>query len=257
MTTPYRFAVAAMFKNEEHAMVEWLEHYLARGAEHFYLIDDGSTDRSVELLEPYMERGLITLERVQEPYYLGRQRALYNRFFLPLLKEKKVEWLFICDLDEFLWSPTHMNLWELVRQTRGVGQIQIQQTFFGSSGHLEQPGSLVAGFTRRSAACPTEGPRCFKYFVNSAFDFSSLNVHHATFTDAAFEKNGAFIILGPEYLILNHYSCQSLDLWKRVKCVRGDSDNYLKRTEAMFYDLDFNDVEDRRLLEQNQRERLK
>lgn len=57
----YGLAVAAIFKNEEHSMVEWIEHYLRRGAEHFYLIDDGSTDRSVEFLKPYIDAGQVTL----------------------------------------------------------------------------------------------------------------------------------------------------------------------------------------------------
>lgn len=246
----FKLAIAAMFKNEEHVFVEWLEHYIRRGAEHFYLINDGSTDNFREKIQPYIERGMITLYESNEPYYLGRQRALYNKFFLPLLREKKMEWLFICDLDEFLWSPTHMIFYNLLKTTHKIGQIQIQQTFFGSAGHIKQPDSLVAGFTLRSKDCPTNGPKCYKYFVNSGYNFISLNVHHATFEDKSLEKT-SFIILGPQYFILNHYSCQSREFWNNIKCTRGDSDNYLKRSDQVFRELDFNVVEDRRLLEQN------
>ena len=39
----YNLSVGALFKNESHALEEWLEHYLYHGADHFYLINDGSS----------------------------------------------------------------------------------------------------------------------------------------------------------------------------------------------------------------------
>jgi hypothetical protein len=59
------------------------------------------------------------------------------------------------------------------------------------------------------------------------------------------------MIIDPNYLLFNHYSCQSLEFWETVKCVRGDGDAYLKRDTARFYELDRNDIEDVRLWEQN------
>jgi hypothetical protein len=33
-----------MFKNEAAIMREWIEHYLSEGVDHFYFLDDGSSD---------------------------------------------------------------------------------------------------------------------------------------------------------------------------------------------------------------------
>jgi hypothetical protein len=79
----YTLSVGAMFKNEEHAIVEWIEHYLYHGVQHFYLINDGSTDTSVMKLQPYIDKGLVTLFNVDCKYYLGRQMDLYNTHILP------------------------------------------------------------------------------------------------------------------------------------------------------------------------------
>ena len=105
----YKLAVGAMFKNEGLAMVEWLEHHLYHGVEHFYLIDDNqSTDDSVERLQPYIDRGLVTLYSVNVPYFIGRQSMMYTHYILPHLKE--TEWMLMIDLDEFVWSPKALDL---------------------------------------------------------------------------------------------------------------------------------------------------
>lgn len=238
----YNLAVGAMFKNEEGCMEEWLEHYLARGVEHFYLIDDESTDRSTQILEPYIARGLVTLFKGGFGQFLGRQRAMYNHFILPRLKE--TQWLLMVDLDEFVWSHVAVDLREVLRQLAHLGQVQIYSAVFGSAGRATQPAEgLVEGFTRRCATIPPTEPRYFKYFVNSDYAFSSLNVHHATFEDVENEKKHFQIIAAP-YLQLNHYSCQSREFWDKVKCTRGDSDAYQKRNDGVWALMDQNDVED-------------
>ena len=68
-------SVGALFKNEEMVLKEWVEHYLYHGAEHFYLIDDNSDDRSVSVLEPYISKNVATIFGENDhPYYLWRQR---------------------------------------------------------------------------------------------------------------------------------------------------------------------------------------
>ena len=61
----YYLSVGAMFKNESHSMKEWLEHYILHGVDHFYLIDDGSTDSYMDILKEYIDRGLVTLSLAQ------------------------------------------------------------------------------------------------------------------------------------------------------------------------------------------------
>jgi len=245
----YKLSIGAIFKNEEHCILEWIEHYLHHGVEHFYLIDDSSNDNSVENCRPYIEKGMITLfnHENQWDYYLGRQRDMYNHYILPHIKN--TQWLIMVDLDEFLWSPIQINICELLmNQCMHLGQIQVRCIHFASSGFIEQPKNIVGNFLMTSKC---HDFRFLKYIINCNFEFSNLNVHSASFSNKDYENEKYFIIVNDDYLVFNHYSIQSLDFWIKIKCTRGDSDNYKIRTIDDFYLYDKNDVEDKRLYEQN------
>lgn len=242
----YEFVVAAIFKNEQHALKEWIEHYLFHGAEHIYLINDDSTDNSVEIIEPYIAKNLVTLFNIKCDYYLGRQRNIYNQYILPILNDKITKWLLICDLDEFIWSPLNIDLKILLRNCNHLSQIQVNHTMFGSSGFIEQPPCIVKYFIYREK----EKSILFKYFVNSDYKFSSLNAHHASYVNEE-ESKGTFIQVIDNYFRYNHYRIQSFNFWKNIKCIRGDVDNYLIRDEKDFHNIDKNEVEDLDLWQQN------
>ena len=72
----YYLCALAMFKDEGQVLPEWLEHHVAHGVEHFYLVDDVSTDTSKEILAPYIAKGLVTLF---EPPYAGQQYRYTKR----------------------------------------------------------------------------------------------------------------------------------------------------------------------------------
>ena len=74
------FAVAAQFKDEAFTMKEWLDHYLDEGCSHFFLINNNSTDNYLSILEPYIQKGLVTL--FSNP---KRQQQInnLNRYVLP------------------------------------------------------------------------------------------------------------------------------------------------------------------------------
>lgn len=242
----YEFVVAAMFKNEEHALVEWIEHYLFHGAEHIYLINDDSNDNSTKLIEPYIDKKLVTLFNNKWDYYLGRQRDIYNHYLLPIINSKQTKWLLICDLDEFIWSPLNIDLKVVLRNCNHLSQIQINHTLFGSSSFIEQPPCIVKYFVYKEK----EKSILCKYFINSDYNFSSLNIHHASYVNINDSVN-TFIMLDDNYFRYNHYKIQSFNFWKNVKCTRGDSDNYLVRLESHFHDIDKNEIEDLDLWQQN------
>jgi hypothetical protein len=60
----YYFSIAAMFKNEAGAMKEWLDHHIAHGVDHFYLVNDarpGEDDGVDAILAPYIEKGIVSM----------------------------------------------------------------------------------------------------------------------------------------------------------------------------------------------------
>ena len=245
----HELCIGAIFKNEELNMHEWLDHYPHHGVEHFYLIHDGSTDRSAEIIRPYADAGLATIYYENYPYYLGRQYNLYNKHVLPHFAE--THWLLMVDLDELVWSPRSTDLRRVLRQLDHIAQKQVAYMLFGSNGHDADPeGGLVASYTRRAAARSHELAN-LKYFLNSTrANCSGLGLHTAVFT-AKEGQDAPYYIMDETWFVLNHYRCQSREFWRNVKCTRGDADNYRGRTMEDFGASDFNDVEDVRLLEQN------
>jgi hypothetical protein len=250
----YYFSIGTIFKNESHIMKEWLEHYFFHGIEHIYMIDDHSNDNYLEILQPYIDSGRVTLFHSEEPYYLGRQRNLYNRIFMPELV--KTFWFGIFDMDEFLFSVRDIDIRNVLKNCESIGQIQFSHTLFGSNGIIQQPKYVIPNFTKRHI----QDNNCnilYKYIINTNYEFSMLNVHHATFKNLENEKNGKFLLLDYRadlenpWFTLNHYNCQSEEFWKNVKCQRGDVDDYAKRDMEIFNLYNTNDVEDLRLLEQN------
>lgn len=249
----YKLSVGALFKNEENCIIEWIEHYLNHGVEHFYLINDHSNDNYLEKIQSYIDKNMVTLYHAGTEFYnyTGRQKDMYNKYILPHIKES--QWLLIVDLDEFMWSPVNKDLNVMLSQCSKFGQIQVNHTLFGSNYYITQPDSIVKHFTKRSHSITTHIPNGnLKYFVNTTFEFTSLNVHHATFANDEYHNDmNVFINLGANYFRLNHYCCQSLVFWKNIKCTRGDSDNYRERKIEDFYSYDINEVEDCDLVNQD------
>lgn len=248
----YHLSVAAIFKNESGILKEWIAHYFLHGVEHIYLINDYSTDDFLAVLSPYLQEGKITLFQHTEEWshYHGRQKDMYNHFFLPIVKARETKWLIMVDVDEYLWSPMSMDLKWTLRNAEHLAQIQVRSIYFGSNGHQKQPVGIVSSFTRRAEDMGNEGNSGIKYMINTDYAFDTLTIHHAIFTNPEDEKT-KFIIAGEPHFRLNHYSCQSREYWEKVKCTRGDADMWRIRRSEDFEALDRNEVEDLGLYDQN------
>ena len=94
-----------MFKNEKHALRQWVIHHLAQGVNHLLLVDNNSP-RSAESceLEEFISAGIVTL--VEEPARHQQQNCrtekLVNQHmhrFLP-----RTRWVLNLDFDEFLYA---------------------------------------------------------------------------------------------------------------------------------------------------------
>jgi hypothetical protein len=243
----YTLSVCALFKNESHILKEWIEHYLYHGVEHFYLLNDESTDNYQECLEPYLDK--VTLINVDMPRFTGRQKDIYNTYMLPRLQE--TQWLLIVDVDEFVWSPRSIDLKHILRYSEYYAEIQFPQSLYGSNGHKTQPVSVVKSFTKRRA-CQFGQSRTngYKYFINSSFPFKTLGVHMAIPAREEDEKN-RWIVINDNCFVLNHYSSQSYEYFVNKKCTRTDADQFKTLQASDFPEFDTNEVEDMGLYEQN------
>lgn len=262
---PIFLSILAIFKNESHVLNEWIEHYLMEGVEHFFLIDNGSTDDYLAKLKPYLDEGLISLNSDASKW---AQVELYNTYFNEF--KDKTEWLIICDLDEFVYSRRkYSSIAAFLKSlSNKVGMVQIPWKMFGSSGYIEQPASVVKSFSHRCLynnkknETMLDEERIFcKPIVRTNF-VESLHVHFAHVGKSRkvaadkkrIKEKTEYLpinekILKRSFLHLNHYPIQSKDWFMKVKATRGAAnmekyENFRDLEYFDRYDLDSNELLD-------------
>lgn len=249
-------SVAAVFKNESHILYEWIEHYLHHGVEHIYLINDFSTDKYKEILDPYIEKGVLTLyENDIVTKEVGRQTLIYEKYLRPILKDTC--WLVMVDLDEFLYSPMSIDLKPLLKQLEGYSQLLVDWVHFGSNGYINQPPSVVESFTMRAKLGPYPhlcGPKA----ILKASTITKFGIHEHTVDGQTIPVSWRWAGQNKKdpIFLINHYILQSWNFYSTVKTTRGDADNWydhcgLSRDRKKFDEYDINEVVDMGLLSQN------
>ena len=275
MSKKYYFSVIAMFRNESWNLREWIEHYKFHGTEHIYLIDDFSSDNYLQILQPYIDSGYVTLflNDVTERY-VGRQIDITNKYAFQVIGETK--WIANVDLDEYLYSPEYVNLKDLLKQYENYGSILTNWVWFNSNDLIEHPKDGIVKnfikrseyntrifFTRHDCMNPNgqfepqwETFNASKAIANTDFNIKKFNVHEI-FTDGQTINLSYMDNPDNPKLLLNHYKIQSREYWEKVKMKEIYDVNHYYYTGNPhgwheFYSSDVGDIIDTRLKEQNE-----
>lgn len=122
----YNLSICAIFKNETPNLKEWIEYHRLFGVDHFYLYNIGGTDSFQEILEPYVQRGIVTL--INWPEVLSDQEEDYvYRWALctqipayenavNFTARNETKWLMFADIDEFLVCPKGNSIRDLLQK---------------------------------------------------------------------------------------------------------------------------------------------
>lgn len=211
-------SVLAQFKNESMNLKLWLDHYLWQGVEHFYLIDNGSTDEPMKILTEYINKGLVS-------YFYRPNKASqvenYRNIFAKHIWTQSY-WLAVVDLDEFLYGVDHKLVTKL-RTLEYYNLIYCNWFMYGTSGCIEQPPDVRLSNVHR---WENFDPLNTKYiFKPSAITHpSQIWIHWLLYphTDTKIER-GKRIRIANNLIRINHYVCQSEEFFTKVKSVRGDA----------------------------------
>lgn len=136
----YPLAVIAIFRDEARYLKEWIEFHRLVGVEYFYLFNNLSKDHFTEVLNPYIEKGIVKLSHwpiehdIEEDWCvtqcLAYERALH-------FMRGKVKWVAMIDTDEFLFPVKKKNLLEVLQDFESFGGVAVNWQIFGSS-HVPQ-----------------------------------------------------------------------------------------------------------------------
>ena len=211
--------VLGIMKNEAMIVEEWIQHYLDQGADKIILIDNGSTDSSLEKAQSYKSSGKV--ECVSRPAQ-WRQSQHYWSVIDQFELKNLFEWLLIADLDEFWFCKDGIRLCEALPTQERIDLIYVRMTAFGSSGYIEQPKSIRQSFTKKQ---PHIGPHVYsKYIVRLSALKKSKNIGIHKVHGIASAR-----VIGDDIrFLMNHYIIMSREYFEKVKLIRGDACNPVK-----------------------------
>ena len=227
----YYLSVLAVFENESHIMKEWIQHYIMEGVDHFYLINNFSTDDYASILKEFIH--CVTLfDSVTPNDQLQDAQTESYRFVFQNYIKGNTEWLIVVDLDEFMYSKK-LNLKNkfqfLINTNPSTGMIQVSWKIFGSNGYIEQPKSVVKHFTKRATCLDALIKNIFRVVCVENFDLHhvDLKVGYEKISVPGTPLTSYSIAQTEENLIkanihLNHYRVQSREYWNNSKMKRGD-----------------------------------
>jgi hypothetical protein len=176
-----RLAVVLIVKNEASYIEEWLAYHCALGVDHVFLYDNGSEDDLGEVLERWVNHGLVT--RIHWPLPGSQVDAYHHalRFFGP-----SVDWMGFFDVDEFLVPLVDDDILTLLARFPDAADVRVPRREFGFSGHRTRPEGLVieayTGIADVFARDPEKGARV-KTLVQPR-GVSAVGIHTATVADA-------------------------------------------------------------------------
>jgi hypothetical protein len=207
----YYLSVLAIFKNETMNLKLWIDHYLWQGVDHFYLIDNGSNDNPLSVLQEYIDKGIVSYYFLPEQY---KQVEHYRFVFDKANLKKETYWLVVCDLDEFFFGVDKRLKIKLRSFDNDVDYLLCNWKMFGSDGNIKHPDDIRKDIVYRAKDLHPNRKYIFKPQIVK--DSSNVWIHELV--DINVERRR----IGNNLIQLNHYPIQSLEFFEKVKMTRGD-----------------------------------
>ncbi|MDD2549338.1 MAG: glycosyltransferase family 92 protein [Bacteroidales bacterium] len=243
----YYLAICAIAKNEGPYFKEWIEWHAAQGVERFYIYNNESTDNTHEILQPYINSGLVEYHFIEGK---RKQTAAYN----DCLKRHRYNsrWIAFIDLDEFIVPIKYKTIPEFLNDFEGFPAVEINWLCYGSGGaKTHESGKIMERF--RTHSHPNhELNRHIKTIVYPRFALNFISSHYPTLLSGrAVDTNRNivrkyFFQRAPlhDKVRINHYAVKSYEEFL-VKKARGRIMSLKQRGMDYFINFDRNEIEDK------------
>lgn len=223
-----QIAIIAIVKNEEMVIEEWLNHYRWQGIDHFYIIENGSEDKTYSILSSQQDVTIFSgNKRMQTQYY----NAVFKKI------KNVTDWIIVVDSDEYIYGRNGLKIKDYLLSIP-YDAVILNWKMFTSNGLVKQPESIRKSFIRRR----TKLNVCDKNekTIVRTKAVKTLGIHIHSFVGTS--------ITDPEELALNHYAIMSLEYFQKIKMTRGDATGANNvRTMEYFHKYDQGDTYDNEL----------
>ena len=232
----YDLSAVAIMKNAAPYVKEWINYHLLAGVQHFYIYDNDSPDNFKEVLQPYINSGIVTYIF----YPIKHQDEAYNeakrdfRFFS--------RYMAFIDDDEFIMPKSRPTISEVVDEVLSSNSmasgLSINWRLFGSNNQesADYSKGVLERFTRSDAEPHDHiktvyNPRRIKFFFNPHFcayftGCYSLNERGQV------TRSHQNIPPSDDKIVINHYNKKSREEYIN-KVHRGYPDNWERNVAPM------------------------
>ena len=176
-------SICAIFKDEAPYLREWIEFHRLVGVERFFLYDNGSADRSRDVVEPWVRSGLASVSDCSIPLGEGGQSWAYTDALRRA--RDRTRWLAFIDLDEFLFSPGSTPLPDVLSEFEEHPGVVVNWQVYGSSGLTSRPDGLVIESFVKRARMQWVRNRRVKSIVDPARAVRPIGPHFFEYADGA------------------------------------------------------------------------
>lgn len=146
-------AIVTQFRDEARYLKEWIEFHLLVGVDKFYMINHLSKDNPLDVLQPYIDKGIVIYSELNEEFMNWERSGFHNEANLAtncvpmmhrLLRDAEADWVMFLNVDEFLF-PTHKDNIkdELINYPHPIGQVSVNWRLMGNSNYTLQDGELL------------------------------------------------------------------------------------------------------------------
>ncbi|MBP3256318.1 MAG: glycosyltransferase family 92 protein [Clostridia bacterium] len=246
----YNLAFAAIVKNESPYIDEWISFHKSVGVEKFYIYDNESTDDLKNVLQPYIDEGLI-----EYTYFPGK--AVQILAYKDAVKKHKeeVKYLGFIDIDEFVVpvnNPSILNMLnEIMPLDSNAAGVAINWKIYGSSGFMEKQDGLIIENYRYRADDNFENNKYIKTICNPRLIEDIKNVYSPIYINNMYniDESGNKVTGKTNSkcpclkLRINHYFTKSMEEYI-IKMNKGKADSLDKRTLDDFNSNNKNDIYD-------------
>ena len=251
----YLLSICSVFKNEDKILKEWIEYHRLVGVDHFYLYNNSSTDKSLEILQPYIEQNLVTLvdwpdqndpnSPENAPYrWVSLTQLPAFEHACKELTPRETTWLALIDVDEFLLPMKNYTFSELLSEYKDFGSLILFWQTYGTSDLQTIPPDQLHIELLHKTCHPehTFNKDIVKSIVKPEYFDSWRWPGHMVYL----KDNLSAAFIPRDQARINHYISRSIDYIKNVKVKNKQHQDNRIYSEAEINELMTlgNDVED-------------
>jgi hypothetical protein len=223
----YYLALVTIFRDEARFLKEWIEFYKLMGVEHFYLYNNLSKDNYLQVLEPYIKDGIVDLFQCDAEYTrLDQWHYTQNNIYslTVAMVADSVEWLLVCDSDEFLFPLRLNSIPEVLKKYDGYPALAVNWHVFGAGDVKKiEDNELLIERLNMGANCIHDHvktlvkPRYVETYQNPHFPILK---YEYTIINENYELFDMVVNPSANILVINHYWSRDQDFFYSTKIAR-------------------------------------